>query len=540
LLRLARDIAVQAGDAAAAFAVIDEMAQTFAIDPLAMKSEMLAAMAERARPDSRGQLADAAIELIPQAIEAENFDVAKELAGVAGSLAGKVRDRDLGQRVRAAQKELVDNVKAAEAVKAARETLKDRPSDPDANLVLGRYQCFVRGQWNEGLKRLAAGADAELKALAQADMGSRQANPDESVKLADAWWNLSRKAAGKNREGMAVRAGAWYRQALEQGLSAGILRSRVEKRLAEIEKFGREICDLPAGPPPAKAPFDANTARSLQARWAGYMKVPIVQTNSIGMKLVLIPPGEFQMGSPKELTDEELRAHAADSWYTEFLPGEGPRHRVRITKAFWLGMYDVTQGEYERVMGSNPSAFSATGKDKDKVAGQETKRFPVENVSWDEAVQFCRKLADMPQEKAAGRTYRLPSEAQWEYACRAGSTTRFCSGDDERSLAEYGWCNANAGGTTHAVGEKRPSAWGLYDVHGNVWEWCQDWYDKDYYAKSATDDPSGPPGGSSRVLRGGSWNCPASYCRSAFRHHYAPLDRHGDVGLRVCLVLADK
>ena len=202
-------------------------------------------------------------------------------------------------------------MRAAEAVAAARTTLKDHPDDPDANLAVGQYLCFVRGQWNEGLKRLAAGGDGELKALVQEDMGSKQANRDQSVKLADAWWNLSRKAAAKNREGMALRAGAWYRQAIEQGLSTGILRTRVEKRLAEIEKVGREICDLPAGPPPAKAPFDAKTARSLQARWARHLKVPIVQTNSIGMKLVLIPPGEFQMGSPKELIEEELTAHAA-------------------------------------------------------------------------------------------------------------------------------------------------------------------------------------------------------------------------------------
>jgi formylglycine-generating enzyme required for sulfatase activity len=541
LLRLARDIAVQAGDVAAAFAAIDEMAQTYAIDPLAMKSEMLAAMADKARPDSRGQLADAALELIPQAAEAEDFDVAKALAGVAGSLAGKVRDRDLGQRVRAAQKELAESVKAAEAVQAARETLKDHPADADANLVLGRYLCFVRGQWNEGLKRLAAGSDEELKALAQEDMYSKQANPDESVKLADAWWNLSRKAAGKNREGMSLRAGAWYRQALEQGLPAGILRSRVEKRLAEIEKLGREICELPAGPPPAKAPLDAKAARSLQARWARHLKVPVVQANSIGMKLVLIPPGEFIMGSPKELIEEELRARAADDiWYAERVPGEGPQHRVRITKAFWLGMHDVTQGEYERVMGSNPSEFSATGKGKDKVSGQETKWFPVEHVTWDEAVEFCRKLAEMPEEKAAGRTYRLPSEAQWEYACRAGSTTRFCFGDDAKLLAEYGWCGADAGGMTHAVGGKRPNTWGLYDMHGNVWQRCQDCYDKDYYAQSPTDEPAGPADGSDRVQRGGSWNASAWRCRSAYRTYDVPGYRLNDLGFRVSLALADK
>ena len=131
------------------------------------------------------------------------------------------------------------------------------------------------------------------------------------------------------------------------------------------------------------------------------------------------------MGSPKEIIDEELKTPGIEGWYKERLPGEGPQHQVRITKPFYMGIYEVTQEEYQRVMGVNPSEFSATGKGKAKVGGQETKRFPVENVSWDDAVDFCRKLSDFPQEKAAGRTYRLPSEAQWEYACRAGSTGRY-------------------------------------------------------------------------------------------------------------------
>ena len=183
------------------------------------------------------------------------------------------------------------------------------------------------------------------------------------------------------------------------------------------------------------------------------------------------------------------------------------------------------------------------------MAGQDTKRFPVENVSWDDAVEFCRKLSEMPEEKAAGRTYRLPSEAQWEYACRAGSTGRysFSSGGsgiskeyDEKALSDYGWFGDNAGGMTHAVGLKRANAWGLYDMHGNVWEWCQDWYDKEYYAKSPTDDPAGPPGGSHRVNRGGSWDNLAWRCRSAVRDNYGPGDRGDDLGFRVSRVLADK
>jgi formylglycine-generating enzyme required for sulfatase activity len=255
------------------------------------------------------------------------------------------------------------------------------------------------------------------------------------------------------------------------------------------------------------------------------------------------------MGSPKELIEEELKTHAGDAWYTDHLPGEGPQHRVRITRPFYLGTYLVTQGEYERVMASNPSEFSATGKGKDKVAGQETKRFPVEMVSWDEAVEFCRKLSDLPAEKAAGRTYLLPSEAQWEYACRAGSTGRYgfstlrnmIPGEhEEKALLDYGWFADNAGGMPHAVGLKRASAWGLYDMYGNVWEWCQDWYDKEYYAKSPVDDPGGPGVGSGRVSRGGGWNIPAWRCRPASRGSNEPGAHDHALGFRVSLVLPDK
>jgi formylglycine-generating enzyme required for sulfatase activity len=302
-------------------------------------------------------------------------------------------------------------------------------------------------------------------------------------------------------------------------------------------------------PPPAIAPFDEKKAKEHQEAWAKHLGVPVEMTNSIGMKLVLVPPGEFEMGSPKELIEEEMRAHAAENWYTDQLPGEGPQHRVRITKPFYLGMYEVTQGEYERVMGSNPAGFSATGQHKDRVAGQDTKQFPVDCVSWDDAVDFCRKLSEMPEEKGSGRRYRLPWEAQWEYACRAGSTGRygFSSArnsipkeDEGAELSGYGWFDGNSGWITHAVGGKRPSAWGLYDMHGNVWEWCKDCYDRDYYAKSPTDHPAGPLGGLERVARGGSWDSPARGCRSAFRCVYWSSSRYFNTGFRASLVLADK
>ena len=182
-------------------------------------------------------------------------------------------------------------------------------------------------------------------------------------------------------------------------------------------------------------------------------------------------------------------------------------------------------------MGKNPSHFKESGPDA-----------PVEMVSWDDAQEFCRKLSELAEEKEAGRRYRLPTEAEWEYACRAGSAEKYCYGDDESRLGDYAWYRKNSDGKTHQVGQKKPNAWGLYDMHGNVWEWCADWYDREYYANSPTDDPTGPSEGSFRVFRGGGPLWGAGVCRSACRpdSRAAPGFRHFVLGLRVSLVQADK
>jgi formylglycine-generating enzyme required for sulfatase activity len=229
-----------------------------------------------------------------------------------------------------------------------------------------------------------------------------------------------------------------------------------------------------------------------QIRWAEYLRVPVVQANSIGMKLVLVPPGEFLMGAADSEKDAE---------------GEKPQppHRVRITKPFYLGVYLVTQAEYERVMQAKPSHFAP-----------EPKR-PVDQVSWGDAEEFCQKLSALPEEKALGRVYRLPTEAQWEYACRAGTTTRWSCGDDENRLRDYAWTVENSGHQTHPVGQKMPNPWGLYDMHGNVFEWCQDWFDEGYYWISPLADPTGPATGSRRVCRGSDWAYIAKLARSGRR-----------------------
>jgi formylglycine-generating enzyme required for sulfatase activity len=227
--------------------------------------------------------------------------------------------------------------------------------------------------------------------------------------------------------------------------------------------------------------------------------------NSIGMKLVLIPAGEFMMGTPPT---EDIREVGH------------PQHRVKISKSFYMGIYEVTQTQYQAVMGANPSYFK--GDD-----------LPVEQVSRNDAIEFCRKLS-----QKEGRTYRLPTEAEWEYACRAGTTTRFYYGDDlaYSQLGEYGWYSNNSDYNTHPVGQKKPNAFGLYDMLGNVWEWCQDWYDRNYYTNSPAVDPQGPSSGQYCVIRGGNYRFDAFGLQSSFRGNGGtPSERREEVGFRLVL-----
>ncbi|MCP5518841.1 MAG: SUMF1/EgtB/PvdO family nonheme iron enzyme [Verrucomicrobiales bacterium] len=226
-----------------------------------------------------------------------------------------------------------------------------------------------------------------------------------------------------------------------------------------------------------------------------------------GLVLVLVPAGEFEMGSPANEAGRDSN--------------EGPVHTVRLERPFYLGKYEVTQGQWERVMGNNPSRFKGEA------------RRPVESVSWMEAQGFVSMLNDSLG-GAAGLRFALPSEAQWEYGCRAGTTTRFSFGNEESGLGEYGWYTGNGGGRTHLVGGKQPNGWGLYDMHGNVWEWCSDWYGT--YSVGAVIDPKGPNTGSHRVYRGGGWSNGARICRSADRYGHAPSLRSSYLGFRMVLV----
>jgi formylglycine-generating enzyme required for sulfatase activity len=244
--------------------------------------------------------------------------------------------------------------------------------------------------------------------------------------------------------------------------------------------------------------------------------------------MVFIPPGTFRMGSPTN----EVGRHEE----------EGPQTAVTISRGFWMGKYEVTQGEYLAAMGSNPSWFNGVRQDWPEPGtntdfGSDLSR-PVEEVSWLDATNYCGKLTQ--QERAAGGiptncVYRLPTEAEWEYARRAWTSTRLSYGDDPgyTNLTNYAWYDANSSSMTHLVGQKLPNQWGLYDIHGNVGEWCQDWYG--LYLGGSAIDPQGPATGSGRVIRGGAWFFTAPGCRAALRSYGYPYSSYSFFGFRVLL-----
>jgi formylglycine-generating enzyme required for sulfatase activity len=239
------------------------------------------------------------------------------------------------------------------------------------------------------------------------------------------------------------------------------------------------------------------------------------------IKLRLIPAGSFEMGSYEGVGD----------------PNEHGRHPVHITRAFYLGQNEITQAQYEAVIGENPSCFCSNGDGKDLVAGASTDSYPVERVSWLDAVRFCNRLSEKEGLKLfylvagervtvpnwSGEGYRLPTEAEWEYACDG----------DPADLDRSAWCKINAGDRTHAVGEMQENRFGLRDMLGNVWEWCWDAYEERYYRRSVSEDPRGPAEAPTRVYRGGAYSHEASHVRAAHRHDSASGYKNDDLGFRV-------
>jgi formylglycine-generating enzyme required for sulfatase activity len=319
----------------------------------------------------------------------------------------------------------------------------------------------------------------------------------------------------------------------------------------------------PDAPSPAVAPFNAAEAKRHQQAWADYLGVPVEQETDLGggtkLTMVLIPPGEFLMGSSAEEEAKFLEEakRTGDTWSVEWIPCETPQRRVRITRPFRMACHEVTRGQFRQFVeetgyetdaerdGKGGYGYSNGGTVQDPrfvwntdLGFPQTDVHPVVNMSWNDATAFCHWLSNRE-----GVKYDLPTEAQWEYACRAGTTTFWHCGDREVALQEYDWFKVNSGSKTHPVGQLRPNVFGLNDMHGNVWEWCADWFAADYYANAPTEDPGGRPTGTHRVHRGGNFAMPAKRCRSADRNMGAPGPlgfRTFGLGFRVASVSAEK
>jgi len=223
----------------------------------------------------------------------------------------------------------------------------------------------------------------------------------------------------------------------------------------------------------------------------------------------------------RQLALQEAARYGAElAVFNNLVGTEKPAHSVTITQPFYMGKYTVTQEQYSAIIGANPSSFKGA-------------KLPVENVSWDDAAAFCKKLNELLKDKSL--EVRLPTEAQWEYACRAGTRTRFYSGDSDSDMPTAGWCESNSGGTTHPVGQLKANAFGLYDMHGNVWQWCQDSWSQYHSSLNSLSNPVGPNNADARVLRGGAWSYLPNECCSSFRLINSSDIRTFNYGFRLVL-----
>jgi len=482
-------------------------------------------IAGKAEPERIAAYLDAADPVIAEALGAAKHDVALGIAEAAYRASQQSGDKDLRKRAFERRNDVRKQGERLKEVASARETLKASPDDAAANLAVGCWLSFERGDWEHGLPHLAKSSSAALKTVAEEELASPPKDADAQVRLADAWWSLAEKVEGKDREALMLHAGDWYAKAAEV-LPTGFTKEKVQSRLKDIAKI-----EHPAGEKAAVGGAPNAAVRGSPDPAHPQSKVPklpkelsIDLPGGVKMEFVLIPAGEFTMGS-SEAERQVVLAEEKEDWAKNRILTEGPQHKVKISRPFYLGKYEVTQAQWHAVMGNNPSKYQGPTN-------------PVEQVSWEDIQPFLAKL-NMSFERK-GMRFTLPTEAQWEYACRAGTTTAFCFGDNAALLNEYGWYTSNSGGKTHPVGQGKPNAWGLFDMHGNVSEWCADWYATDYYAQSPPIDPVGPPGGLNRVHRSGALYEPSGHCRAAFRNHNGPGSRFVNLGCRLALVPAGK
>lgn len=493
-----------------AFDAIDLLLKTHQIDPSSMRLKCLSHFAEKTtRLNDVKAASRFVIPAIQAAADSQSLGTAMELLSVGQTMSERTLDRKI-QRELAQAKDLLKLLQDQETeVVAALKMIEDAQNDPVANLIVAKFLGLRKGKWEEAEVFAARVDEDHVRSLFVRELANPE-SVDEVFRLASDWWDFADTQTGAVKLQAAELAVVHYASVLKE--LKGFERKQAETRLVGVVQKHIVSVRMPvvikaagAGSPPLPAisPFDTTQAKAHQQALADYLGVPVESSNSIGIKFVLIPPGEFIMGSP---TNEPGRE------------GNEASHKVKLTQPFGLAVYEVTQEQYQQVMGNNPSRFKGP-------------KNPVEMVSWDDAVEFCSRLSALPDEKASGYIYRLPTEAEWEYACRAGTTTKYSFGDNDAQLGDYAWYDLNSNKSSHPVGQKRANPWGLYDMHGNVWEWCHDWYGD--YPGGAVEDPTGLPSGTKRAYRGGCWGYFSVGCRSALRTMNTPDYRLSDHGFRV-------
>jgi formylglycine-generating enzyme required for sulfatase activity len=415
-------------------------------------------------------------------VAAEDIDAAVMTLRQAVAIATAIKSES-----KAALQTQVENLASQQKVEKQIAALKARldanPKDAASRKEMVRLYLVEMDDPGEAAKFLDEANDEAMRKYVPAAAKPIEDAPELAcTQLGDWYKGLADQATAPASKGaMFRRAQAYYLRFLELHTAEDLGRTAATLALKKIE-------DTLAKLGPAPQPKSGSAILTLDLG------------NGVTMKLVLIRPGSFIMGSPDS---EQGRG-----------PDESPQHEVVITKPFYMGVTEVTQAQYEAVMVTNPSKFRGPTN-------------PVDSVIWAEAVEFCRRLS-----KRTRKTFRLPTEAEWEYACRAGSKTRFSFGDSESALGYYAWFASNGGRMTKPVGQKKPNAWGLYDMHGNVWEWCMDWHGP--YSSGSSTDPQGAASGSLRVVRGGMWgNGTIGYLRCACRGD--PANRGDNNGFRCAM-----
>ncbi|MES2790990.1 MAG: SUMF1/EgtB/PvdO family nonheme iron enzyme [Planctomycetota bacterium] len=430
-----------------------------------------------------------------------------------------------------------DNDKVAERVQQAREAYQ-------AEAVLVREEVAKELDSKETAERKRANPDLERIKTIKSDREELSA----AEKIPDSISAKIKTRINKNRTKFINELTAARNEYVRSKQD-----SEAEAIALELEKFKAEVTPdkakpaedktPPAGakawpknaPPLAVSPFDAAKARKHQQAWARYLKIPVDRTNSVGMKFVLIPPGEFMMGSTSDEIAEALRAQPDNMHIRGLITSEKPQHKVVLTQPFYMSIHEVTCKEYERVMGTNPGP----GGD-----------VPVQKVNWNDAAEFCSKLSEKEKLKPfyslqdesvtrlEGQGYRMPTEAEWEFACRAGTMTKYSNGDGNDKLSQVAWITDRVDRGLPA-GSLKPNAFMLFDMHGNASEWVDDTYDPKFYEQFENTVAINPKNHSTsvpdRVVRGGDWALPALSCRSSTRNFIQFHHRYERVGFRVAL-----